>query len=153
MCCTLTIFFSSYKILKELSEIGVRATGTIRNNRMNNCPLSKDDVKKSERGTFDYKSDGDVFLICVQKDSNVVTIISNFDTVLPTNSFSRYYVAKKKKVSISQPNLIENYNLHMGGADMTINYNTFVILTDHIRGKKWQWNLFKNAVNTLATAS
>lgn len=76
--------------------MGVRTIKTIQNNQTNKCPLSKDAVKKSERGTFGYKSDGDI-LVCVWKDGNVATIASNFDTVLPIDSCFRYSESKKKK--------------------------------------------------------
>ena len=143
-------FFSSYDLFRELSEKGIRATGTVRINRTNKCTLFKDVIKKSDRGTFDYKSDGNV-LFCTWKDSSVVSIGTNFDSVFPFHSCSRYSVSQRKKVSIQQPNLIRNYNMNMGGVDV---YDK--LLSSYrptIRGKKWWWNLFINALNTLTIAS
>ena len=46
-------FFSSYGLIHCLGEKGYRATGTIRNNRLNGRPLTAvDKMKKKERGSY-----------------------------------------------------------------------------------------------------
>ena len=50
-------FFTSYKLLSELSDKGVRATGTVRETRIANATkkiISSKDLKKEERGTVRY---------------------------------------------------------------------------------------------------
>lgn len=50
-------FFSSIPLFHELSNRGLKATGTIRENRTSKCPLPENKVfKKTERGTYVYKS-------------------------------------------------------------------------------------------------
>ena len=92
-------FFTSYTTLDRLAERGIRATGTIRPNRTNNCPLSKDDLKKQQRGTYDYRSDGTI-MVCSWKDSAAVMLATNFDTVFPIQQCHRYSFQERKRVSI-----------------------------------------------------
>ncbi|CAG5044038.1 unnamed protein product [Parnassius apollo] len=50
-------YFSSIPLLHELSNRGLRATGTIRENRTSKCPLeSNKDFKNTDRGSFVFKS-------------------------------------------------------------------------------------------------
>ncbi|GFR31520.1 piggyBac transposable element-derived protein 1 [Trichonephila clavata] len=51
-------FFTSFDLLKNLKERNIPATGTVRCNRMNKCPIKKDkEMKKEFRGAFDYRYD------------------------------------------------------------------------------------------------
>ncbi len=53
--------FTSYDLMVDLKELGMRATGTVRANRVNGCPLMSDKLmKKKDRGFMDYRSDGKV---------------------------------------------------------------------------------------------
>jgi len=82
----------------------------VRDNRTNHCSLQEfKKMAKTARGTFDYKGDGDVF--CVRwNDSSVVTVMSNFQNHLPVQTAARYSLKEKKKVQITQPKLISEYN-------------------------------------------
>ncbi|GFS85105.1 piggyBac transposable element-derived protein 2 [Trichonephila clavipes] len=111
-------FVSSHKLLTELSEKNFKATGTIRDNRTGRCPLkSPKEAKKWQRGNFDYRSDGQVY-ICSWKDSAVVTIASNYITHEPVTQTKIFCNAQKKKIDLRQPNLIKMYNEGMGGVDL-----------------------------------
>ncbi len=56
--------FTSYNLMVELQEMGIRATGTVRANRVNKCPLMDDkQIKKKNRGFLDYRGDGKVIVI------------------------------------------------------------------------------------------
>ena len=49
-------FFSSYKLLMQLGEIGFRAAGTMQNDKIQNCSLVLiNDMKKKDRGINDHK--------------------------------------------------------------------------------------------------
>lgn len=51
-------FFSSHALLITLKEMGFRATGTIRENRIAKCPIkSTKELEKSARGTYDFQFD------------------------------------------------------------------------------------------------
>ncbi|KAJ8911933.1 hypothetical protein NQ315_016274, partial [Exocentrus adspersus] len=56
-------FFSSHSLLSELKDLGFRATGTIRENRTQKCPLkSTKELEKDKRGAYDYQFDKKKYL-------------------------------------------------------------------------------------------
>ena len=78
-------FFSSYHLMNELAEKSMRATGTIRENRTegaNKQLIQNKELQKQERGTYDYCSDGKVY-IAKWHDNSVVNIASNWETHEP----------------------------------------------------------------------
>ena len=134
-------FFNSVKLVTMLKDKLVKATGTIRENRTEKCPLTSNDaLKKQGRGKFDFKTDtkNDV-LVCKWNDNSVVNLCSNAAGVHPISKASRYSSSEKKRVQIDQPFLIKLYNEHMGGVDrMDQNVSKYRI---GLRGKKWYWCL------------
>ena len=69
--------FSSYKLLVKLDAKGFKATGTMRNNRIEKCPLADfNDVKKRERGSYDFRSTSNLEIVR-WNDKSVATIGSN----------------------------------------------------------------------------
>nr|CAH7753302.1 unnamed protein product [Callosobruchus chinensis] len=90
-------FFTSIHLLDELKKRGFNATGTIRENRILNCPLTNSSLmKKKERGSFDYRLDKDTgIVVCRWHDNSVVTVASNFTRVFPVNSVKRYSQKEK----------------------------------------------------------
>ena len=64
----LIIFFNSYKLVNELNAIGFSATGTMRESRSMKCPvMSVAEVKKKQRGFYDYRSSGKHFISKVER--------------------------------------------------------------------------------------
>ena len=75
-------FFSSYSLICDLATKGFRATGTMRNDRIMKCPLI--DVKKmnkNERGSFDFRSDGNIEIVRWNDNSVVTTRKISEDTL------------------------------------------------------------------------
>lgn len=92
-------YFTSVKLLRHLHYKGYNATGTIRENRLDKCPLpDKKITKKEERGSYHYQSCKEVVVI-QWKDNSVVTIASNYDSI-SENLATRWSNQKKQKVSI-----------------------------------------------------
>lgn len=140
-------YFSSYDLFISLKEKGFRATGTIRDNRTQKCPIKPSkDIEKSPRGTYDYQFDNTGEILIVRwNDNKAVTMGTNFDEIEPLASVSRWSKEKKAKVLVPQPSLIANYNKYMGGVD-----HHDWLLEKHsitIRGKKWYWCLFTRIVD------
>ena len=137
-------FFTSYDLIAELKTLGYRATGTVRQNRIRGCPLKSDaEMKKSERGSYDYRSDGDVEIVR-WNDNSVVTLCSNAVGVEPVRQVKRR-VKNKGSVLVPQPHVVACYNKGMGGVDLVDR-----ALADYrpsILGKKWYWTLLVNAIN------
>lgn len=135
-------YFSTFDLLVTLKEKGIKATGTIRENRLRKCPLpTNKDFGKKQRGVYDWRFDTQNEIVCVRwKDNSVCTMISNYDSIQPIKKIKRWSKEAKKKVDIEQPNLFTTYNTSMGGVDIMdqaiSNYRI------SIRGKKWWWVLF-----------
>ena len=110
-------FFTSYKLLSELSDKGVKATGTIRETRIANATkkiINSKDIKKEERGTFNFCSDEKVYL-AKWHDNSIVTIASNWENHEPVYKVRRRF--KRGENQVSQPHLVWSYNKGMGGVD------------------------------------
>lgn len=140
-------YFSTHSLFASLKNKGIRATGTIRENRTQKCPLTSNKVfAKNERGFYDWRYDSNNELICVRwKDNSVCTMMSNYDAIEPIQKIKRWSKVDKKKIDIEQPHLFSTYNSGMGGVDLMdqaiSNYRIC------IRGKKWWWVLFTYMVD------
>ena len=135
-------FFTSLKLIDRLSALGIGAAGTVRANRVENCPVkSCDTMKKEPRGSSDFRSDITAGNVVVRwNDNSVVTVVSNFTGVQPLQRARRWSRAESRRVEIQQPHLISQYNSHMGGVDrMDQNLDKYRMT---IRSRKWWWPLF-----------
>jgi hypothetical protein len=114
-------FFSNINLMELLRDRGIRATATIRDNRLRSVPplTSTAAMKKMIRGSrssvYDKQSE---LAITRWNDNNVVTLISNFDGIYPLKNVNRYNRSEKKVCAIPQPAMIANYNSGMGGVDV-----------------------------------
>lgn len=91
-------FFTSFDLMKNLKDRNISATGTVRYNRMNNCPIKTDrEMKKEYRGAFDYRYDqiNEIFGL-VWKDNSNVKMLSNNLQVLPLARVPRWSRTEKK---------------------------------------------------------
>ena len=97
----------------------MKATGTIRENRTEKCPLiCNDALKKQGGGNYDFKTDTNHgVIVCKWNDNSVVNLCSNAAGVHPISNASRYSSSEKKRVQIEQPYLVKLYNENMGGVD------------------------------------
>lgn len=144
-------FFSSHDLLVRLKNMGLRATGTVREGRIGDAPLKdKKSFTKKERGKFEYVGNGVVTAVR-WSDNNVVTCITNFDTVTPEKAIQRNVKGKEGKSAVKQPRMIANYTSGMGGVDLMD--RLLSTYRPRVKGKKWWWNLFINAVNIASVAA
>lgn len=130
-------FFTGLPLITEMKEKGILLTGTVRNNRIEKCPLKDPKLcKKEERGYFDSRLDSKNGICAVRwHDNNIVTLLSSEYGVHPIQTANRYSVTQKQRVGIQQPNVVSQYNRFMGGVDrLDANISTYRIA---IRGKKW----------------
>ena len=143
-------FFTSYQLMEELTHMGFRATGTVKDNRTNRCPLNSKEMKKKEKGTMDWRGDGQL-LICQWNDNAVVKVCSNHLPVHPTTKVKRWIKKDKRFREVQQPYMITQYNRSMGGVD-TLD-RLLASYRPVLRSKKWYLNLFSNALNLAVVAS
>ena len=145
-------FFTSHVLMESLGERQMRATGTIRENRTNGATdklIDNKELKKKGRGYFDFVSDGSVYVL-KWNDNSVVTMASNYLTHEPVQTTVRR-VKGNSNVIVKQPFIVRQYNASMGGVDLMDR-----LLSSYrpmIRGKKWWWPLFLNALNVSIVAA
>ncbi len=77
--------------------------------------LSKKEMEKQHRGSYDYRCNGEVF-ICKWHDNSIVNIASNHFTLEPVRKVNSQ-IRGKGKIEVTQPNMINLYNKGMGGVD------------------------------------
>jgi hypothetical protein len=154
-------FFTSYNLLVSLREQQIKATGTVRENRLRNCPLvDTEAMKREERGVFDVKCDKQVMAV-KWHDNQCVTVASNYDSVQPVGTAKRWSSSKKALTDLPQPAVVGSYNAHMGGVDIYNAHMGGVDILDRFmanyrpafRSKKWWWPLFLNGICMAAVAA
>ena len=134
--------FTSLHLLQHLKSSGYGATGTLQENRCRKCPLTPiANVKKLPRGSAEYVADtANRIVICRWMDNSVVTIASTCHTNQSSTKVQRYSQKEKKRIQIDCPDVIREYNKHMGGTDrQDKNIAKYRI---SFRGKKWYWSIF-----------
>ncbi|KRZ16588.1 PiggyBac transposable element-derived protein 3 [Trichinella zimbabwensis] len=107
------VYFNNFFASKDL----LTTLRTLRNTRTKGIPLMETNkVAKKQRGFFDYKCDGNVY-VCRWNDSSVVTLASNHSTHLPVGQTKRYSKKQRKRIDVAIPNIVENHNESIGGVD------------------------------------
>ena len=140
-------FFTSHLLLHNLQEKGFRATGTIRDNRIEICNMkSSKQLDKMQRGTYDIRFDEKNETTIVRwKDNKSLAVATNFDSIECTSKLQRWSLEKRERVTILQPNLINTYNKHMEGVghhDWLLQKHTIAI-----RSKNWYWCLYTRIID------
>lgn len=139
-------FYTSLPLVHHLAKQGIQSVGTVQQNRIPNSKLpdKKEFMKKSvPRGSHVERTttfDG-IDMSCVTwKDNKMVTLLSTYVGSTPVSSVTRYDKAKKEKVEISCPKIVQEYNKHMGGVDLMDSFlGRFHIA---VRSKKWYLRIF-----------
>ncbi|OXU25748.1 hypothetical protein TSAR_016911, partial [Trichomalopsis sarcophagae] len=128
-------YFTSLDLFVHLRKMGLRSTGTIRENRIKEKNYID---KKSTRGTYATKHDqkSGMNLITII-DSKPISIISTASGVTPLLPSKRYSKEVKSKIDIPFPNAFHLYNRFMGGVDVHDGHCNDVMPC--IRSKKWTW--------------
>ena len=92
-------FFTSLKLLNELQARGHGATGTIRSNRVEKCPISNTKTfSKHRRGSEEHFLDEDGQIILVRWCYNgVVSIATNQHSLQPIKRVERYCASEKER--------------------------------------------------------
>lgn len=116
----------------------------MRRSRIPNCKLPSDkEMVKMKRGTsqeFVAVIEGVEISSVVWKDNKIVTLISSFTGELPLSHVKRFDKKENKSIDIPCPNLVKEYNRHMGGVDLLDGLiGRYKI---RMRTKKWYLRLF-----------
>ena len=91
-------------------KVDLGGTGTIRLNRIEDCPLkSVPAMKKTVRGSYNYKLDSHNNIIVVRRnDNSIVTLASNITGVQPLQKAKRWDRVERKKIEITQPAMVKS---------------------------------------------
>ena len=82
--------------------------------------MSKKDLRKRVRGSFDYWTDYNTRTHLLKWfDKKCVVVGSSFVGVECTNTVKKYDLAQTKKVKIDCPDMFSQYNRSTGGVDLT----------------------------------
>ena len=91
-------YFTGIPLIRELKNRGILSIGTLRSNRICNCPLlTEKEIKSGPRGGIDFKVSAEKD-ICVSRwlDNGVVTLASTFAGVEPIDQVRRWSESAKE---------------------------------------------------------
>ena len=118
--------------------------GTVRSNRLRQCQLpSEKEIKKERRGSFLEKvatTDGITVSVVSWYDNKIVSLPSNFVGSEPVTEVKWFSKAMKETIKIKCPNLVQEYNRHMGGVDLLDSLLGYY--RNKIKSKKWYHQIF-----------
>lgn len=141
-CCAVYFdnFFTSLELIHFLrNEMGIFSLGTIRANRLRGAEkklLSDKLLKKKGRSAYSRvvcKTNK----ICIVKwhDNKVVTVASSFVSESPVGVIQRYDKDTKRKAAFPCPEIIKQYNAHMGGVDLAD--MMIALYRTELKGHRW----------------
>lgn len=139
-------YYTSIPLACYLHKQKIFCLGTVRTNRLpnNKLPNQQAFMKKSiPRGSFEEHMttyDGTDVSVTMWKDNKIVTLLSTYVGAEPVQKINRFDKSKKEKVMIDCPQIVKDYNSHMGGVDLLDSY----IGRYHIslKNRKWYMRLF-----------
>lgn len=112
-------WFSSYHLVKELKSRGFHYTGTVRVNRIPGIDLKSDkDLKSQGRGAYDARISSDGIAVVKWIDNKPIHMISSYCGVDPIDKVKRWSGSEKRYIEVQRPNIVGQYNQHMGGIDL-----------------------------------
>lgn len=142
-------YYTAIPLMVHLAKEGIYSLGTIRRNRLPNCKLPTEaSMKKVERGTsheFVASVDGVDISSLLWKDNKYVTLLSSFAGTHPEISVKRYDRKKKETVQVKCPNVIQQYNRHMGGVDLLDSLMGRYKIS--IKSRKWYIRIFYHLID------
>ena len=145
-------WFTSLSLIAILKEHGVRATGTVRADRLGkDLKINKKDIKCKERGAMQVYCERSGISRVTWNGNGPVAILSNVHADLPYTQVKRWDSSQRNYIKINRYNCIIKYNKHMGGVD-SLDAHVSVYRTD-VREKKWYWPHYINTIDVLKSAA
>ncbi|XP_035584278.1 piggyBac transposable element-derived protein 1 isoform X1 [Zalophus californianus] len=129
-------FFTSVKLVSALKKKGVKATGTIRENRTEKCPLmSTEHMRKMKKGYFDFRvEENEEIILCRWHGDDIISLCSNAVGIEPASELS-CSADEDDSHQIAQPSIVKLYDeCREGVAKMDQIISKYRV---RIRSKKW----------------
>ncbi|KAJ8884895.1 hypothetical protein PR048_011091 [Dryococelus australis] len=91
-------------------------------NRLKGCPLEEEKIlQNSGRGSYDFRMDRNSGIIIVRwVDNKVVRLENSFYGIQPVYTVKHWNSSEKRKTDMPCPNIVTQYNKHMGGFDLAV---------------------------------
>ncbi|KAE8741011.1 hypothetical protein FOCC_FOCC013480 [Frankliniella occidentalis] len=135
-------WFNGLNLLSYLKNTyNILALGTIRKDRIQKCPLMNEkDFRKLPRGSVESQVSAEATVVVRWLDSKPVLLASNAAGVEPKTYVKRYIKSAGCRQDVSCPRIIQLYNQHMGGVDLSDQY----VAENSVptRSKRWYFPLF-----------
>ncbi|XP_012928626.1 piggyBac transposable element-derived protein 1 isoform X2 [Heterocephalus glaber] len=129
-------FFTSTKLISALKKKGVRATGSIRENRTEKCPImNAEHMKKMKRGYFDFRvEENDEIILCRWHGNGIISLCSNAVGIEPVSGISGF-TDDNEILQLSQPAIVKLYEeCRKGVSKMDQIISKYRV---KLRSKKW----------------
>lgn len=142
-------WFTSLQLQVYLAKAGILSLGTVKRNRLPNCKLSTEkELKQRGRGSYSEQVctvDGVDLSAIAWYDNKTVHLLSSFVGSQPLCEVKRYFVSKKAHQMVTCPQLVQVYNVYMGGVDRLDSMLGYYRIK--IRSKKWYLRIFFHLVD------
>ncbi|KAH7979204.1 hypothetical protein HPB49_008633 [Dermacentor silvarum] len=129
-------YFSSVPLLRELKEVPILASNSIRSNHLLRCPLKSDkELKQTGRGSYDRKvsEEGDIVIVRWH-DNGPGNMVSTIIGIRELSKVKRWSESQKQHVEIDCPEINSQYNSFMGGVK-----NNFLMSLYPLKAKTKKW--------------
>lgn len=133
--------FTGIRIIELLAERNIPLTRTVVANRTDGAALTFPKDKEMSRGASVQKvrEDGKIGLV-KWKDNKSVLMMSSAYGIHPEGTCKRWSKEEHKKVDVTRPAIVAEYNVNMGGIDLMDRYISYYRIL--LRTKKWTVRLF-----------
>lgn len=143
-------FFASIELVHHLrNEYGIFSLGTIRPNRLRggDKKLPSDKIlKKKGRGAFaNITCNQNKLTVVKWFDNKCFTVVSSYVDTHPVHHVLRYNKEKKRKEPVSCPNIVRQYNAHMGGVDLAD--MLIALYRTEMKAHRWYIPLFSQMID------
>jgi hypothetical protein len=112
-------YYTTIPLISYMASKGIQTLGTVRRNRLPNCKFPSDKIlNKQPRGTaYEYITvfNDTPITSVVWKDNKIVSLL---ERIQPIDTINRFDKKSKRVIKIDCPNIIKEYNRHMGGVDL-----------------------------------
>lgn len=132
--------FTSVPLLRKLRSFNIYVLGTLRINRVHGIDNNLVSEKFLERGFSSIATSDDNITVVRWKDTKLVHTISTYAGAIPEDTTMRYDGKDRKRIEVSRPYSIQEYNKFMGGVDLM---DRMIAHYPHgFKNKKWYLSFF-----------
>jgi len=137
--------FTSVPLLRKLRSFNIYVLGTLRINRVHGIENNLVSDKLMERGSCSIATSDDNITVVRWKDTKLVHTISTYAGAIPEDTTMRYDRKDRKRIEVTRPLSIQEYNKFMGGVDLM---DRMIAHYPHgFKNKKWYLRVFFHFLN------